>query len=484
MSKTVYTENILDFMNYTPVAQFAIGLDHKITFWNKPCELLTGYLAADMVGSDLQWKPFYTSKRPVLADLLIKKDFKQFLKLYENKGAECSEVVPYAWEAVDFFSNIGGRSRTIHFLATPIFNASGSLAGAMETLLEVGKKEHQSLGVKKRDTGDTQKELIQKQPTGWRNQFDNIVGESLVMMELYKYITKAASTDVNVIVYGESGTGKELVARAIHDMGNRSRQEFVPVNCGAIPEALIESQFFGYVKGAFTGADRAMSGFLDRADGGTLFLDEVGEISLSMQVKLLRAIEGGGFSPVGSNSIKNSDFRVIAATKRDLMAMVQDGTIREDFFYRIHILPLRLPALREHLNDIPMLVDHFIASAYAEPAKPIIPENVMEMFLRYNWPGNVRELQNRISQYLTFSEVDLPISILPSSEWLDEIGTDAPCNDQHNLRRVLHSFEKEYLIRILNLYSWQKQKAAAVLGISRKTLARKIKNFDLSCSKK
>jgi len=177
---------------------------------------------------------------------------------------------------------------------------------------------------------------------------------------LYELILKAAVTDANVIVYGESGTGKEMVAGAIHEMSDRKGKKFVPVHCGAIPENLMESEFFGYKKGAFTGANADKSGYFDIADGGTLFLDEMGEISLNMQVKLLRVLESKEYTPVGANQVKHSDVRIIAATNRNLREQIDKGLMREDFFYRIHILPINLPSLRKRREDIPLLVDYFI----------------------------------------------------------------------------------------------------------------------------
>ena len=187
-----------------------------------------------------------------------------------------------------------------------------------------------------------------------RDRFGNIIGKSPAIQRVYELILNAAATDANVILYGESGTGKELVAHAIHEMSSRKSGSFVPVNCGAIPETLMESEFFGHRKGAFTGAIIDKHGFLDLADGGTLFLDELGEIGQSMQVKLLRAIDGGGFTPIGGSQVKTPDLRIIAATNRDVAEQVRKGVIREDFFYRIHVIPIQLPALRERKEDIPL----------------------------------------------------------------------------------------------------------------------------------
>jgi transcriptional regulator with PAS, ATPase and Fis domain len=206
---------------------------------------------------------------------------------------------------------------------------------------------------------------------------------------------KAAESNANVIIYGESGTGKELVAKSIHALSDRGSKPFVPVNCGAIPENLIESEFFGYQKGAFTGANQEKAGFLSAANGGTLFLDEVGEINANMQIKLLRAIDGGGFSPLGSNQIVKPDIRIIAATNRDLADKIHQGHFRSDFFYRIHVIPINLPSLRERREDIPLLIHHFLQLFGDDNKLQSIPETTMQAMQRYDWPGNVREFKMR-----------------------------------------------------------------------------------------
>ena len=233
-----------------------------------------------------------------------------------------------------------------------------------------------------------------------RYRFGKIIGKSPVMQEIYELILKAAACNVGVIVYGESGTGKELVAEAIHEMSDRKENPFVPVNAGAVPETLLESEFFGYKKGAFTGANTDKRGLLQSADKGTLFLDELGEIGPNLQAKLLRAIEGGGFTPVGGLEAETSDFRIIAATNQDLKQQVKKGLMREDFFYRIHIIPIHLPPLRERKEDIPLLIEHFMQNHPVSKNIPKITVAVMEALTSYDWPGNVRELQNTLNRYV------------------------------------------------------------------------------------
>ncbi len=314
------------------------------------------------------------------------------------------------------------------------------------------------------------------------NQFGNIIGKSKKMHEVYEIILKAAVSNANVIIYGESGTGKELVAQTIHELSSRGGKNFVTVNCGAIPDNLIESEFFGYKKGAFTGADTDKPGYLDMADGGTLFMDEVGELDLNMQVKLLRAIEGGGYTPIGSREIKKPDIRIIAATNRDLKGGVETGQIREDFYYRIHIIPIHLPPLRERKEDIALLVYHFLQKYDDSQNIPSIPENIIMLMQNYDWPGNVRELQNALDRYITLKEIDF--MDISQSEAVDpEIVAESVFS--HNkqklkLRSATENFEKQYIEKLLSEHKWHKTKVAAILGINRRTLFRKMKSYDIN----
>ncbi|MEE9610256.1 MAG: sigma 54-interacting transcriptional regulator, partial [Desulfatiglandales bacterium] len=237
-------------------------------------------------------------------------------------------------------------------------------------------------------------------------KFGDIIGKSPAMQEVYGLILKASASAPNVVIYGESGTGKELIARTIHDMSDRREKIFMPVNCGAVPESLFESEFFGHRKGAFTGAHTDKNGFFDVAHGGTLFLDEVGELTLNMQVKLLRAIEGGEFTPMGDNRIKKVDTRIMAATHRNLTTHVKEGLMREDFFYRIQVIPISVPPLRNRKEDIPLLVEHFLQSYGNGKKRPTIPYHIVASLCNYDWPGNVRELQNVLHRYLTLKRLD------------------------------------------------------------------------------
>lgn len=314
-----------------------------------------------------------------------------------------------------------------------------------------------------------------------RFRFGRIFGRSAAMQQVYDMILRAAASAENVIIYGESGTGKELVSRAIHDLSDRQSQPFVPVNCGAIPETLWESEFFGYKKGAFTGANRDKEGYFDLAHGGTLFLDEIGEIVPTMQAKLLRAIEGGGYSPVGAQSSRKADIRIIAATNRDTMQMVRDGRMREDFYYRIHIIPVNLPPLRDRRLDIPLLVEHFLNSYGDEALKHHpLPAAVMSKLMRYDWPGNVRELQNVLHRYVTLGRLVVeghPGGPHPGAGQGTGLGnspeTVTPLAD------ALAEFEKDFIREQLQHHRWHVSHTAALLGVDRRTLQRKMKRLGL-----
>jgi PAS domain S-box-containing protein len=315
-----------------------------------------------------------------------------------------------------------------------------------------------------------------------RYRLGKLVGKSPAMQEVYELILNAAATSANVIIHGESGTGKELVARAIHEMSHRSAGEFVPVNCAAIPENLLESEFFGHKKGAFSGAHADKRGYLDLADRGTLFLDEVGELSLGLQAKLLRAIEGGGYSPVGGSASRFSDFRIIAATNLDLQGQLREGAMREDFFYRIHVIPIDVPPLRERREDIPLLLEHLLRLYSEDGRVPPLPGHVIEVLIRYDWPGNVRELQNVVQRYITVKQVDLPAasSLLRDGSAEAEGGSQADAPRDLRLRDRVDDAERAALLGALESSGGNRSKAAKALGISRRTILRKMKRFGIS----
>ena len=308
-----------------------------------------------------------------------------------------------------------------------------------------------------------------------------IVGRSRTMQVVYENIIKAASSNANVIIYGESGTGKELVARAIHEMSDRADKKFIAVNCGAIPDNLIESEFFGHRKGAFTGATIDKIGFLESARGGYLFLDEVGEIPLNMQVKLLRVIENGGFTPIGSTREKNTDARIIAATNRDLKALVKKGRMREDFFYRIHIIPIQVPPLRERPGDLSLLAHHFIETFSEKTESTVLSETTLKALQAYDWPGNVRELQNVIQRYATFNTLDFlevaPAEAVKTESFEPVLTPELGAN--FKLRSFLENFERRILLSAMQQENGNRTRAASILGTPRRSLQRKLQKYQI-----
>ena len=348
--------------------------------------------------------------------------------------------------------------------------------------LEAKVKEFEKGAAKRKRAEQALKESELRSSVKERCKLENIVGKSQPIQQIYDLISMAATSNASVVICGESGTGKELVAQAIHEMSNRHDRAFVSVNCGAMPETLLESEFFGYKKGAFTGAYADKHGYLDLADGGTLFLDELGEIGLSMQVKLLRAFDGGGYAAVGSTETKKSDFRIVVATNRDLMDLVNKGLIREDFFYRVHVISITVPPLRDRKEDIPLLINHFLKSYGNDKQRSDIPGRIMQSLYNYHWPGNVRELQNVLQRYFTVKRLDLmgPIAAGPNSlngNSGEDEGTDL---EDLNFSYALEKFQKNVILRALEQTQWHKGRAASMLGIDRKTLFRKMKSLGIS----
>lgn len=298
-----------------------------------------------------------------------------------------------------------------------------------------------------------------------------LIGKSEGLVRVREAIAKMASVSATVLIYGESGTGKELIARAIHYSSPRAPSAFVPVNCGGIPEGLLESELFGHVKGAFTGANETRAGFFQTADGGTIFLDEVSETSLAMQVKLLRVLEDKEVCMVGSTKPRRVDVRILAATNKDLLALVESGVLREDLYYRLNVMHIAIPPLRERDDDILVLTNHFARKLSEETGTepPEFTDKALQAFRDYAWPGNVRELENLIHRLVVMTAgsvvdvVDLPSLMRFSAE------------RTAGLHRTLAEVEVEHIRNVLASVDGNKTKAAAILGIDRKTLREKLR---------
>jgi DNA-binding NtrC family response regulator len=312
-----------------------------------------------------------------------------------------------------------------------------------------------------------------------RYSFSEIIGTSESLQRVFRLVEKVAATNTNILVYGESGTGKELIARAIHHNSPRGTRPFVAINCGALPETLLESELFGHTKGAFTGATQARSGLFRSAEGGTVFLDEIGEISQALQVRLLRAVQEHEVTPVGSSAPARFDARVIAATNRDLEREVTEGRFREDLFYRLNVIEIHLPPLRERREDIPLLVRHFVkrtAREQGQDEKAFDPA-AMTALINYNWPGNVRELQNAVERAFTLSGERVDLDSLPP-RIRDAAGQTPTVRDPDGLRPTLAEVERRYILDTLASVNEDKARAANILGIDLSTLYRKLKRYD------
>lgn len=309
----------------------------------------------------------------------------------------------------------------------------------------------------------------------------HIIGQSGRMRSVFKMIDKIAATPATVLISGDSGTGKELVAKAIHDRSDRAQGTFVGINCGAIPETLLESQLFGHVKGSFTGADRDTVGFCREAHGGTIFLDEIGEMPQSTQVKLLRMLQEREIIPVGSSLPVKVDLRVIAATNRDLEQEVAEGRFRTDLFFRLNVIPLNLPALRERVEDIPLLVDHFLRrfnpDSYKGGLASMIEDSALHALQSYDWPGNVRELENVIERACIMREADrIAVADLPDA--IHDDGGAPPVPSMLVGGMVsLETLEKAHILQILEAVGWHKKRAAEILDINPSTLYRKLLRY-------
>jgi two-component system response regulator PilR (NtrC family) len=338
-----------------------------------------------------------------------------------------------------------------------------------------------------------QENVLLKRAMHSAHQFSNIIGSSSAMLQVFELVETVASTGSTVLVTGESGTGKELIARAIHVRSPRADRPFVAVNCGAVTETLLDSELFGHMRGAFTGADANKKGLIEVAEKGTIFLDEIGEMSPMLQVKVLRVLQERKFRRVGGTEEVEADIRIIAATNRDLSKMVAEGQFREDLYYRINVIPVRLPSLRERVDDIPPLADHFVAKFASQMKKNVtgISGGAMSRLMAYGWPGNVRELENAIERAVALERTpsilpeSLPESVreaaLPASgaaaapaaasSGLPEKGFDLEQHVQH--------LEREYIAEALRRSGGVKVKAAELLGMSFRSFRYYMKKYNL-----
>ena len=312
-----------------------------------------------------------------------------------------------------------------------------------------------------------------------RYGFENIIGQSAKMREIFDLVTHVSDLAVNVLIVGESGTGKEMIARAIHQTSARAARSFIPINCAAIPETLLESELFGYVRGAFTDARKDRRGLFQAASGGVLFLDEISEIPLGLQAKLLRVIEDKEVRPLGANQGEKVDARLVSACNRDPELLVQEGRFRQDLYYRLNVIRIDLPPLRERAEDIPVLIEHFIRKFGDQVQRKLdgIEPEAFTALMNYHWPGNVRELEHTIERAVLLGKEgrigpqDLPPSLVASKDNV------SPLADAVARSYTLKDLEKEYIMRVMEIVHGNKTEAAKTLGVDRTTLYRKLEEY-------
>jgi PAS domain S-box-containing protein len=418
--------------------------DWRIVSWNNAAEKIIGYHREEALGRDcaeLFRSPICKERCPVDMALSCGRPYQDVEVAIRNK-----------------------RNELIHLLvnAAPLYDDKGKVVGGIETFRDVSQNHWMRTELEK------------------HYGHNNIVGRSQSMKRVYERLASLMESDTTVLIQGESGTGKELIARALHYCGPRRDKSFVAVNCSALPEGVLETELFGHVKGAFTGAVRNRIGKFEMANGGTLFLDEIGEISLSTQVKLLRVIEEREFQRIGDNSNIKLDVRLITATNKDLYKKVLDGSFRDDLYFRLSVYPLDLPPLRDRIDDIPLLTSHFIRKYNQQMGASVmgIADKVLDILESYHWPGNVRELANAIEHAFVHRKksliypCDLPYSIVQPFE-------EGENQRPSKVRNQVELFEKDLILRELEANQWNKSVAAKKLSMSRTTLWRKMKKHGI-----
>lgn len=355
--------------------------------------------------------------------------------------------------------------------------------GAEDYISKPFKKDEAILTIKKAEERQRllRENIMLKRQLRKTYNFERIIWKSKAMDEVIEKSRKVAPYKVPVLITGESGTGKEVIARAIHLSSGLPEERFIPINCAAIPENLLESELFGYMKGAFTGASYSKKGLLEEADGGTAFLDEIGDLPLPLQVKILRFLQNGEIRRLGEASSRNVDVRIICATSRELLKDVKEGRFREDLFYRINVININIPPLRERKEDIPFLIEHFIRKTSESLRKNIngVSQSCMRLLIDYPWPGNVRELENQIERAIVLCDGDfLEESDFPSIlEWME--GRDLTTKGEFSIKKHSLALERELIIKAMKRTGGNKSKAAKLLDISLRALLYKIKEYKI-----
>jgi len=440
---------------------FVVDASHHIVLWNKAMELLTGYSQTEALGRDCSMLE--------CGGMHVSESDRHGCPLFDH-----DELTPGRLECL--LRDRNGEQIPILKSASILKNADGATIGLVESITDLRPLKYLEQRVEEVDGASVPVRRMAR-----------LVGSSHRMQTLYERIHLAANSHTTVLVLGETGTGKELVAEAIHFASARKQGPLVKVNCSALSENLLESELFGHVKGAFTGAIKDKVGRFEAAGGGTIFLDEIGDISPLIQLKLLRVLQEREIEPVGSSQTQKVDVRVIAATNKDLRSLVREGHFRQDLYYRLRVFQIDLPSLREHKEDIPLLVENFMERFNHQTGKSIrsISSEVRQCLMDYCWPGNVRELENTIEHaYVTCqsSEIglfDLPPELRKSEFRAAECAGKTKTQDQIEPPVSSGAVTRERLVRTLEECGWKKAEAARRLGLNRATIWRKMKEWDI-----
>ena len=441
------------------MADGVFTLDHKgiITSWNPSMSRITGYKAAEAVGKSCMFLNFSRC----------------FSKTCPAGIGECGIFEQSAVDSKEcFLRHKDGHDVSVVKSAKAV-REKGSIKGVVETVTDLTE-----LQKARRKAEEASLRL------GERHRFENIIGKSHPMQEVFRALEAVASSEATVLIQGESGTGKELVAGAVHYNSLRRNNPFVSLNCSALTESLLESELFGHVKGAFTGAGRDRSGRFEEAHGGTLFLDEIGEISPFIQLKLLRVLQEREIERVGESRKRKIDIRIIAATNKNLYGLVKNGNFREDLYYRLKVFPIHLPPLRKRKDDIPLLISNFIHLQNQKTGKRVtgISQSAMRILMDYTWPGNVRELENAIEHAFVLCDggdmdiFDLPVEVR-QFEYRPAAPKTIPSNQGMIPRKK--TLTRENLLEILNECRWNKAEVARRVGVSRTAIWKYMKKWDI-----